>query len=418
MRLWEKVRTPLAMLLVLIALLGLALLALNILDKTPALIACGLGFAGLVLLVLQTIGGRRTAAGVEELQVLARRVAQGEIMPDSDYSAKGELGGLCRDMQAMEQALDRQITHISRTLRRISHYGDFTFHVDMVYPGRFAPIHDSLEELIESLLDTFSQMRDVSGEVYAHAQRIMEYAQEISNSSSDQAASIEEISATSTMISEGILDSVDEINSVNAKTQEMGARIIDCRENMEQVVQAMNNMEQSAAQIVHITKTIDDIAFQTNILALNAAVEAARAGEAGQGFAVVADEVRSLANHTASAAKETTVLIKTALESIRAGSNAVGATAEMLRSVAGGAEETSQLVKTVSDTLHDRASRFAEVTENTFRVANLAQSNMAATQANIQVGEELTEQAKVLTAIAARVKLDEDGINPLDQEKA
>lgn len=406
-----------ALLAALLGMVGLLLAVMGAIGRTLGLIGGGLGVIGLALQVFALLREKHNmAAPIAGMRRLAKRVAEGDIAPEPLPQAGGALAALAGELMEMESALDRQITHMTRSLRRVAHYGDFTFRLDMEYSGRFAPIHDSMEELIESLLDTFSQMREVSNSVYGLAQQILSYGEEISASSSEQAASIEEISATTAVISQGITDSANDINTINIKTQDMGARINNCKTNMDEVIRAMDHMERSASQIAHITKTIDDIAFKTNILALNAAVEAARAGEAGQGFAVVADEVRSLANHTASAAQETTTLIKAALESIKQGTQAVDITAETLNSVALGEDETAVLIDNVTNSLHEKADRFAEVSANTLNVANLAQSNMSATELNIQAGQELIEQAKVLTAIVARVKLDADGINPLDQE--
>lgn len=179
-------------------------------------------------------------------------------------------------------------------------------------------------------------------------------------------------------------------------------------EKMDGLVEAMGNISSSSDETKKIIKTIEDIAFQTNILALNAAVEAARAGAAGKGFAVVADEVRNLASKSAEAAKNTTRLIESTVEAIEHGNSLVSDVADSMNSVAEAAGRVAQLNVEITEASKKSADSITQVTVGIEQISGVVQNNSATAEESAAASEELSGQAQMLKSLVAEFTLNED----------
>lgn len=185
----------------------------------------------------------------------------------------------------------------------------------------------------------------------------------------------------------------------------MGRRITESNRQMQDMIHAMDEISSSSKEIGKIIKTIEDIAFQTNILALNAAVEAARAGEAGKGFAVVADEVRSLASKSADASNSTSALIENSLRAVLNGTRIADDTAKNLSDVVSGVKDVVATIGQISNDSTEQADAIGQVTQGIDQVSSVVQTNSATAEESAAASEELSGQAQLLKKLISQFRL-------------
>lgn len=254
-----------------------------------------------------------------------------------------------------------------------------------------------------ALSDLVSKFHALSLSIASSATQIDSGAKQIADSSSalsqgaaEQAGSIEQLSSS--------MRDLTIKTSQNAKkalkTNELGVNIKseadEGNHQIEKMLQAMQDIGASSDNISKVIKTIEDIAFQTNILALNAAVEAARAGEHGKGFAVVADEVRNLAAKSAEAAQGTTSLIRQSIQNVRGGSEIASETAESFRNILKGISTVVALVSSITTASNQQATALEQISQGIADVSGIIQKNAAAAEESAGASEELSLQADIL----------------------
>jgi methyl-accepting chemotaxis protein len=187
------------------------------------------------------------------------------------------------------------------------------------------------------------------------------------------------------------------------KMSSAASEIADANARLDELVLAMNEINSSSGKVSKIIKTIDEIAFQSNILALNAAVEAARAGEAGMGFAVVADEVRNLAQRSAQAAHNTTSLIDDSIAKTRDGKHKLDQVADSIRSITGSAREARQLVDQIRGASEEQARGIQQVSTTLAQMQRITEQTAAGAEQSASAGEELFSQSSTLRAMVSRM---------------
>ena len=261
------------------------------------------------------------------------------------YESKDEIGVLAQSFRVTSQGLHGVVSDLTYLMDEMAN-GNFNIKTkaEELYVGDFRPILESIRRMNKNLSSTLSQINDAADQVASGSEQVSSGAQGLSQGATEQASSVEELAATINDISDQVRMTADNAKEAKSQVEDAGRELSRSNESMEEMMQAMQEISSKSSEIGKIIKTIEDIAFQTNILALNAAVEAARAGEAGKGFAVVADEVRNLASKSAEAAKNTTLLIEGSIAAVEDGTRIAEQTASAIYATV---ESTKRAVDTV-----------------------------------------------------------------------
>jgi len=363
----------------------------------------------LVVSVIFSIGlgvyiTRSIVKPVKELSEAANAMSIGNFDYKISYVSKDELGEAAKDMANTVSTLQLYVGKIDEVLNRMA-LGDMTASIDIEYLGGFAPIKKSLEQILFSLNDTLFQINEASEQVASGSEQVSGGAQALSQGATEQASSIEELSASINEISEQVKINANNSNNVSKTTNNLVKEVKDGSEQMELMTKAMSDIKQSSTEIAKIIKTINDIAFQTNILALNAAVEAARAGAAGKGFAVVADEVRNLASKSAEAAKNTTVLIENSIKAVENGTKIADKTANSMVKMVDGIQQSVSLIDQITEASNEQAVSITQVTQGIEQISSVVQTNSATAEESAAASEELSGQAHMLKNLVGKFKL-------------
>lgn len=342
---------------------------------------------------------------LDELKEVADRMAQGELKCSLKYQSEDELGNLADSMRTMMSRISYYMDYISDTTGRMAQ-GDFNIPNDVEeFKGEFRPVQISIQNLTDSLNDVMGRIAESSDQVANGAEQVASSAQALSQGATEQASAIQELAATITDISNNISLNAENAKQTDLQVSNTATELESGKARMQDLTGAMDNISEASSEISKVIKTIEDIAFQTNILALNAAVEAARAGDAGKGFAVVADEVRNLANKSQEASKNTAVLIERALSSIETGNHIARETAESMDRIVHSSQSVAELVYRISSASEEQADAVAQVTLGIDQISSVVQTNSATSEESAAASQEMANQAHMLKALIQRFQL-------------
>ena len=369
----------------------------------------GLSISSLVFLRIGLFVAYRVASGianpVRDMSDRIQLLSEGDLTSDiSVIDRKDEIGTLNQSLINTVNFLREYITEISAVLGKISN-GELNVEIEKEYIGDFVSIKDSMEKIAASLTDTMIEIKNSSDQVAIGSDQVSSGAQALSQGATEQASSIEQLSASIIEISDQVRSNAVNANNATSLVESVGKEIDRSNIHMQEMIRAISEISDKSAQIGRIIKTIDDIAFQTNILALNAAVEAARAGAAGKGFAVVADEVRNLAGKSAQAASETTELIESSISAVLNGTRIADETAESLSSVVTGASKITSLMQDISKASNEQANSIGQVTQGIEQISGVVQTNSATAEESAAASEELSAQAQLLNSLVSKFKM-------------
>lgn len=359
----------------------------------------------ILLVIIQT--RRIIGRPVKELSRVATQIAEGQLDQTIRYKSRDELGVLANNFNQVTIRLRdyiKYIDEISNTLLEIAK-GNLAFKLKNDYAGEFAKIKKSLEAIAEELNVVMGQMNSSARDVAAGAAQVSNSAVTLSQGSSEQAAEVEALAGHMGKVSVSVQKVAQNAQQASGISKEVGKGLLESNTKMQNMTEVMQKISEKSNAIHKIVKTIDDIAFQTNILALNAAVEAARAGEAGKGFAVVAEEVRMLAGKSATAAKETTELLGETISSMEEGVTTADDTAKSILAAAGLAEEMDKLISGIADSTKEQAATADEISHGIDQISIVVQSNVSTAESSAAASEELAGQAAALRELVSGFRL-------------
>lgn len=323
-----------------------------------------------------------------------------------EYESADEFGDLSRTITATMERMKFIIKDLQRSLLDVSR-GRFNIQSadESQYEGEYRYLRNSVCELTHVLSGLIDQIRTVAEQVAAGAVQVADGAQTLSQGSTEQAADVQALANTLAGIAGQIQGTTAAMGQVENGVGETVTEVTRSTAKMQEMLEAMEGMERRAAEIEAIIKSIEEIAFQTNILALNAAVEAARAGTAGKGFSVVADEVRRLATNTTEASRNTAALLLESLQSVQRGRTIADETAASLGRVSdiiGTLSDQARQVYTISRE-QDRAIQ--QTTQTVEQITGVVQENSSTAEQSAAASEELSGQANLLRDLTAQFQL-------------
>lgn len=360
--------------------------------------------AAAIIICIVTANG--IANPIKKTVGVMNAVASGSLNVSVEHTSDDETGQLADSINRTIDSLNSYTSEISRLCKQLAD-GNFNINQQVEFSGDFVSITEALNNLAYGLSDTMQQIDISAANVNHGAEQISNGATSLASGTTEQASSIQELASIIGVLKDKVDTNAKNAEEANQKANQTGEKMSLSNKHMKEMVVAMNNISSKSNEISNIIKTIEDIAFQTNILALNAAVEAARAGAAGKGFAVVADEVRNLASKSAEAATGTTKLIEQTIAAVESGSHIVEETAEALNSSVDVTNQTIKLINDIWTASVEQASMIEQVNTGVDQISSVVQTNSATAEQSAASSEELNGQAAALQDLTSRFVLKE-----------
>ena len=340
---------------------------------------------------------------IDKIVGTARMLAVGKTPEPLDVVTDDELGVLADDFNEFIKSTQEQVSVLSKVAD-----GDLTSGVTPKSEDDL--LSNAINRMSENTRELISEIATSSVQVSAGARQVSDGATSLAQGATEQAASIEQLSASIAQIAEST-----KTNAQTAeKTSKLSATIKGSAEKgshqMGEMIAAVGEINEASRNISQIIKTIDDIAFQTNILALNAAVEAARAGQHGKGFAVVAEEVRNLAAKSADAAKDTGAMIQNSMDKAQLGSRIAEETAASLGEIVEGINETSQLISEITKSSEEQSEGISQINIGIDQVSQVIHQNSATAEQSAAASQQMSNQAGLLEHLITQFKLANDAL--------
>jgi methyl-accepting chemotaxis protein len=354
---------------------------------------------------------------LKRLDAAVGKLADGELDVVVETNGRDEVAEVGANVERIVERLREYILYIdeiSSVLYQIGK-GNLVFSLHQEYVGEFSKIKEALLNIRSTLTETLTSIAVSADQVNSGADQIASGAQALAQGATEQASSVQELSTAVQELSSQATMEAEKAVDAGRFLEQIKDEVEKSNMQMDTMRKAMEDISLQSTSIRTIIKTIDDIAFQTNILALNAAVEAARAGSAGKGFAVVADEVRSLAGKSAEAAQKTNELIENSVQAVKRGEELTGLTADSLQIVSDGTKQVADTIEAVAAAYHDQADKLVEISRGVDQISDVVQTNSATAEESAAASEELSGQASMMHRQISQFKLGQDSDEPMMQ---
>lgn len=368
-----------------------------------AAIALFIGY-GFAKIVSRSIIGQVNYVG-ELLKIISSGNLEVEV--DKAFESEDEIGVIIDDIKGLVGRLATYIAYIDEISSVLSQMAKGNMKIALVndYTGDFAVVKEALYEISSSLNTTLLSINESADRVARGSAELTESATNLSEGANDQASAIEELTASISEITERVNHNANGAKEAGEKVGDVTRFVLESNRKMEELLQAMNEIAVSSNEIEQITKTMEDIASQTNLLSLNASIEAARAGESGRGFAVVASEVGALAGESVQAAKNTAQLIQNTMRTVGQGITIANETARALEDVVSGAKEINQIMDRIVQGANEQSESLHQFTQGIEQISVVVDSNSATAAESAASSDELKDQAYRLKELVEQFNL-------------
>ena len=381
----------------------------NMTSITIAVIV-GMILSAVIFIVLMTLFvNTNVAKPIEQMVRVTKNISAGQI-GISDPSTvnitvkeQNEIGQMGNSLSATVGSLQSYIKEIDRVLSALGD-GDLTADTNIEFIGDFAQIRNNISTVAEKLRHIIKEFRDSTLLVSAQAEQIANGAAELSEGSGRQAEAIDKLFTSIEAVAKDIDATAEKADETHFSTEKAMEVVQRGNEKMTEMIQAMQEIADASNNILIINKSIEDIAFQTNILALNASIEAARAGTAGKGFAVVADEVRNLAAKSSEAAGKTADLIRETVQLIEKGSSIAEETGDNFKQITFSVNESAELVAQITAATEKQNEAVIEIKNGVEQISAVVQQNNISAEKSASTSEELFSHAQMLNSLISRFK--------------
>ena len=332
-------------------------------------------------------------------------LAKGSFAKEMDMQAdESEVGKMVEAIAFMKQNLSNMIYEISDVLGQM---GSGNYHVEVTqeYVGDFVQIKESLVKIIADMKQVLQTIKDTATEVDGGSEQLSKAAMDLADGCTVQSTKVSEVAEMVRQMATSMEEKAQDAQDTVMLSSQAGELLMAGNEKMQELKVAITEISKCSEEISTIIATIEDISSQTNLLSLNASIEAARAGEAGRGFAVVAEQVKKLAEESAQAAGETTVLIEKTVETVEKGIAIADETVKNMEEVMVGAKASTEKMAQMADELREEANNMYIINENVSAVAEIVDNNSATSQETAAVSEEQTAQVATMVQMLAQFKV-------------
>lgn len=334
-----------------------------------------------------------------------KELAGGHFVNNMDLvEDDSEVGNMVGAINFMNYNFTNMITELSAVLEKMGQ-GNYNVELTQEYVGEFEKIKDSMIKIITDTKETLKGIQNAAHEIGSGSEQLAQAATDLAEGSTVQASKISETTAMIDSMAESIESKAKEAEETAQISKEAAKVVHNGNIKMQELKEAISRISDCSKEIHSIIEVIEDIAGQTNLLSLNASIEAARAGEAGRGFAVVAEQVKNLAEQSTQAAGETTRLIQNTIHAVEKGMVIADETEASMTEVMEGAKGATEKMIQMADGLSKEVESVRQIDENIAHVAEIVDSNSAASEETAAISEEQSAQIQTMVQMVEQFEI-------------